>query len=273
MRKVHLATFIAVIFVTMVCAKSAVALHVMIDPGHGGADHGASRGTLKESAIALRVSENLAEYLKQDSRFKVSLTRTSDQRLSLESRTQMALDSRADVFVSIHLNSSRDSRARGKEIYFQNQLPADEEATFLASRENESEETNAPATSSPKPEALSSKTDLKLILEDLHRNQRIVSSSHLSRILVENWSRVARVETSAGHRPIRQAPFKVVTDIHIPSVLIELGFLSHPVEGVLLSKAEYQQELARGIYNGLVKYKETVDKNRRENLKSQLTKP
>lgn len=231
-------------------------LHIMIDPGHGGSDKGAVRGSLVESEIALQVANYLADILRADPRFKVSMTRTGDQRISLRQRTELARKVGADLFISIHLNSSPDPRAHGTEIYFQNQLPADEEALFLVSRESADEETND-THSSKSSEPISVQTDLKRILEDLRRNERIRSSGELSKVLYETLTRKGQ-GPKLGSRAIRQAPFHVVSEIDIPSVLVELGFLSHPQEGPRLKQPDYQRELARLLAEGLVKYKESL---------------
>lgn len=235
---------------------SSSPLHVMIDPGHGGQDKGAVRGSLIESEIALQISRYLADILRADPRFKVSMTRTGDQRVPLSKRTQMAHQSGADLFISIHLNSSPDLRAHGTEIYFQNQLPADEEALYLVSRESEEEKANETQPSKPA-EPISTKTDLSRILEDLHRNNRIRTSSELSKTLYEALTKKGE-GPRFGSRAIRQAPFHVVSEIDIPSVLVELGFLSHPQEGPRLKQPAYQKELARLLAEGLVKYKESL---------------
>jgi N-acetylmuramoyl-L-alanine amidase len=245
--------------------KPASILHVVIDPGHGGKDTGATRYGLKESEIALKVSNRLAELLRENSHFKISMTRTHDEKMTLSERTRRVNSFHGDVLISIHLNSSTDPRAQGKEFYFQNQLPADEEALFLASRENN--EQDAVDVAQAPNEKLSPQSDLKRILEDLNRNERIYASSELGRTLYENWVAGNRSH-KAGSRGIRQAPFQVVSNVTVPSVLIEIGFISHPQEGPRLGKAEYQTELARSIYEGLNKYKEIVDKDRPKNLKS-----
>jgi N-acetylmuramoyl-L-alanine amidase len=249
------------------CASPAAGpLHVLVDPGHGGIDTGAVRGNIRESEIALKVSALLAELLREDPRFKVSMTRTSDESVALNERTRMARDLKADVFLSIHVNSSQDPRARGKEFYFQNQLPADEEAMFLASRENKEAATDETETSVRKPDSLSSNADLKLILEDLNRNYRIHSSSDLSRTLLESWASNGQPHKTS--RAIRQAPFRVVSNIHIPSVLVELGFLTNPQEGPKLTDSEYQKSLANSLHQGLIRYKETMDKGPQPPLQS-----
>lgn len=237
--------------------------HVMIDPGHGGIDTGAVKGKLKESEIALKVSLKLAELLRNDLRFKVSLTRERNETVTLPERTKIAKDAGADLFLSVHLNSSTDSRVHGKEFYFQNQLPADEEAMFLASREN----AETAIEDEGNKEKITSKSDLKRIVEDLKRNHRIVASSELSKKLVETWT-VPGSGRKPVSRSIRQAPFYVVSNNNAPSVLVEIGYLTHPHEGPKLASGDYQEELAKSLYNGLVKFKETMDKDRGENINS-----
>lgn len=247
--------FLALAFTTVTAATAyAAPLHILVDPGHGGSDSGAVRGHLKESVIALKVAKNLAELLKKDDRFEVTLSRETDRKISLDQRTQIAKDVKADVFLSIHLNTNSDPRVHGQEFYFQNQLPADEDMLYLASRENEDED-ETHATN----EKLSSENDVRVILEDLGRNHRIKSSGDLSKILFENWA-VANGKKIAS-RSIRQAPFRVVSQVNIPSVLCELGFLSNPAEGEKLVDPGYQAALAKSLYDGLVKFKETSDKD------------
>lgn len=261
---------IPVLFFLWGHACGASPMHVMVDPGHGGSDLGAARGSIKESEIVLKVARQLAEMLADDPRFKVSLTRNDDQKVSLPARTQMAEKLQAELFISIHLNSSPDSKARGFEIYFQNQLPADEDAMFLVSREHE-EASGSAATASfdaKKGEPLSVKNDVKYILDDLARNERIQSSSDFSKVLIETLASRGRLQS--GRHQIRQAPFQVVSNIRIPSVLVELGFITHPIEGPRLAQEDYQLELAKALYAGILKYKESVDKETSETLKSRI---
>lgn len=242
-------------------------MRILIDPGHGGIDTGAVRGKLKEAEIALKVSKKLAALLNDDPHFKVSMTRHSDVALTLPQRTQIAQSTHADLFISIHLNSSADTRAQGKEFYFQNQLPVDEESMFIASRENAENPVADDASGESKDEKLSNRVDLRRIIEDLNRNERIYASSELSQILYETWIKTGK-NRRRGSRAIRQAPFYVVSNVSVPSVLVELGFLSSPVEGPRLARDDYQADLAQSLYSGLVKFKETMDKDRAGNLNS-----
>lgn len=244
---------------------------VVIDPGHGGYDTGASSNGVHESSIALAISKLLTERLQKNG-YKVVLTRSKDDWVSLEHRAAIANDSAADLLVSIHLNSSTDARAQGKELYFQNQLATDEESLFLANRENhEHEDPSAPsvnpgqdrvqksglraAEAARLPELkiarASVRTDVKNILEDLDRSARIRRSSDLAKILFREWESIPGVSPNTSNRGIRQAPFFLVSNVAMPSVLVEVGFLSHAKEGARLERPEFQAALASALANGI----------------------
>lgn len=227
----------------------AAPLKVVIDPGHGGTDSGAVYGPAKESEIALHVARHLKQLIDSSSEFTASLTRESDHNVSLQDRVRIAEKEKAEVFLSIHANASVDQRARGVEFYFQNHLPADEESLFLANTENQIIQEAKDAGDGP----LSKKGDVLAILEDLKRTHKMKNSYILSERLLGAW----------GKQPsdsIRQAPFYVVSRTSIPSVLVELGFISNPKESQKLVQSEYQREIAQKIYRGLIEYKEMVDK-------------
>jgi N-acetylmuramoyl-L-alanine amidase len=224
-------------------------LKVVIDPGHGGTDAGAVYGPAKESEIALKVALHLKSLIDQSPDFSASLTRESDRNVTLQERVKIAESEKGEIFLSIHANASTDQRARGVEFYFQNHLPPDEETLFLASTENqiinevhESQETG-----------LSKKGDVLAILEDLKRTHKMKTSYILSDKLLSAWGK-------RSSDSLRQAPFFVVSRTSIPSVLIELGFISNPKESQKLVQSDYQREIAHKIFKGLVEYKEMVDK-------------
>jgi N-acetylmuramoyl-L-alanine amidase len=239
-------------------------LRVLLDPGHGGTDHGAVRGPVREADICLKISTELAELLKHDPRFTVSLSRTGNQNLSLLQRAEVTRNSNAEVFVSIHANASNDLRAQGMEIYFQNQMASDEESMFLASRENQSAAMGEIPIEENPDEKLTAKGDVHRILDDLQRNHRISLSRALSKILLKNMP-IDMVGRHNG-QPIRQAPFYVISQLHVPAVLVEVGFVTHPEEGPKLNTPVYQKELAQNLYRGLVKFKELMDKERSTSL-------
>lgn len=238
----------------------ASALHIMLDPGHGGIDKGAVYGTAKEAELVLKVAQKLKHMLELNPDFKVSLTRDLNKYLSLSTRVNMAEETKADIFVSLHANAAQDSRAKGVEFFFQNYLPADEEALYLASQENQ--KTTKQENSTTTDGELSKKRDVTAIVEDLHRQNRIQSSLRLSEILNHVWT----LEPKSTQATIKQAPFYVISKTSMPSVLIEIGFLSNPVEVKKLLTAEYQSDLAQKIYNALLSYKEKMDNNTAKTL-------
>jgi N-acetylmuramoyl-L-alanine amidase len=221
----------------------ARSLNVIVDPGHGGSDTGATRGSLRESEIVLNISKNLLQLLNSNEKFKASSTRDTDQMVSLESRTLTAEKNRADLFVSIHANSSPVASAKGVEIYFQNQMPPDEESLYLANRENEGRTVQQVST---KP-----KGDLAAILDDLHRQNQIYMSFNLARDVHAIWTRKDHTKIH-----IRQAPFHVLSEVKIPSILVETGFLTNAMDSQRLAKADYQKEIAQILYEGLLIYRE-----------------
>jgi N-acetylmuramoyl-L-alanine amidase len=253
---------------------------VVLDPGHGGHDTGASSGDAMESEIALRITKLVGDRLEK-SGLKVIYTREKDEWVSLEKRALIANRAKADLFVSIHLNSSTDSRAHGKEFYFQNQVPVDEEALFLANRENNrarnsagtdvssdsdlstdrvaqaglrlAEASRLPEVTIENPRA---RQDVKSILEDLDRSARVKFSSELAIQLSREWSKAASLAgvSKTSGRAIRQAPFFLVSNVAMPSVLVEVGFLSHKREGARLRQEAYQIALADSLANGIRKW-------------------
>ncbi|MNK12100.1 N-acetylmuramoyl-L-alanine amidase AmiC precursor [compost metagenome] len=231
------------------------AYHIMLDPGHGGVDTGAVYNSARESDLVLKVALKLKDLLDKKSDFQVSITRTKDHMLSLPERVKVAESSKADLFVSLHANAAIDQRARGVEFFFQNNLPPDEESLFLASQENQA--LLASSESVHLGDEPSKKGDVAAILEDLHRQNRIESSLRLTQSLTDVWHR----EGQGSQVSIKQAPFYVISKTSMPSVLIEIGFLSNPKEAKKLLSADYQNQLAQKIYSALVSYKEKMDKN------------
>ncbi len=232
-------------------------LKVLIDPGHGGRDQGAVRGSVIEAEITLAVAKQLDRRLQADKRFRSSLTRTQDHFLSLSDRALLAKTSQADIFVSIHVNANPNSRARGAEFYFQNQLAPDEESMRMAHIENSSDG-EPPIFNYPYLEKSKYPADVQAILTDLLDTDRILRSSQLSKALKIGWTRTRKNRLAA----IRQAPFYVLSEIKIPSTLVELGFISNPEELKELTQTHVQRQMAEDLHQGLVNYKESLDKKR-----------
>jgi N-acetylmuramoyl-L-alanine amidase len=223
-------------------------IRVMIDPGHGGDDHGAQLEGIQEKNIALNVGLELNRLLSKDKGFTPLLTRDKDEFVVLANRPEQAIREKADVFVSIHANSSPISKARGTEFYFENQVATDEETQLLANRENNVKALKG--TDTP-----DQKTDLENIMTDLNHNEHMMMSQQLSQLLLESFQGRLNIKT----RAIRQAPFHVLS-VPMPSTLIELGFVSNPEEAKWLAKPDTQKKMAKAIYSGLKRFKEKLDK-------------
>ena len=231
-------------------------LTVIVDPGHGGRDDGAVRAGHNEAAITLQVGKLLHNLLKKDRRFQSHLTRTANDFVSLPERSRIAGRNGAEVFVSIHVNSNPDARVQGAEFYFQNQLASDEESMLLAHRENSEGETTGKAPY-PYLERNRYPAEVKAIVNDLLDSDRILRSSQLSKALKQSWR--GSKKSKNGH--VRQAPFFVLSQMAIPSSLVELGFLTNPDELQELTNPSHQKRMAEDLYRGLVAYKESMDKN------------
>jgi N-acetylmuramoyl-L-alanine amidase len=209
---------------------------IVIDPGHGGGDTGAtSNGGVVEKelvlAIARRVSRSLAAM-----GHTVRLTRTGDESRALTDRTALANRMEAKVFVSLHANASTVASVQGAETYYMSldESSTDEHAAATARLEN-------------KAEAGSQRTGIDLILWDLAQAEVLNESAELA-LAVQD-----RLNQSMGlkDRGVKQAPFVVLTGATMPAILVEVGFLSNPSEAALLQSAEHQQQLAEAIAKGI----------------------
>lgn len=244
------------LLIFLLAAPHVFAMDILLDPGHGGRDRGTQRGSYQEANITLQVARRLAQKLKNDPRFHVTMTRNSDQYLSLSKRTHDVLQHKADIFISIHVNSSPDPRAHGAEFYFENQLAADEASMFLAHQEDMEEDHQLPIVY-PFLRKTAMSSDIKPIVKDLLDTDRIYRSSELCKTLKVHWR---------GHRKskvnsVRQAPFYVLSKITVPSTLVELGFLTNDNDLKALISPHYQDLAAQSLYEGLVAYyKESMDK-------------
>ncbi|MFV8258979.1 N-acetylmuramoyl-L-alanine amidase [Bdellovibrio bacteriovorus] len=246
----------------ILCSPSAFALHIMLDPGHGGVDTGAVYGGAKEADLVLKVAQKLQALLAKDEKFKVTMTRTNDRNLSLPERVKMAEGTKADLFVSLHANAASDQRAKGVEFFFQNNLPPDEDALFLASQENQMVLNSRELHDISGGDELSKRGDVAAIVEDLQRQNRLSSSLRLTQTLTQVWG----TDNNAAQATIKQAPFYVISKTTMPSVLIEIGFLTNPREAKKLVSADYQNDLAQKIYTALQSYKEKMDNHTAKSL-------
>jgi N-acetylmuramoyl-L-alanine amidase len=215
---------------------------IVIDPGHGGKDFGAP-GYIKnvhEKDIVLRIAKRLAIKIKEQLGCEVILTRTSDRFLTLEERTAFANTKNADLFISIHTNSSRIRTAHGIETFFLN-LATDDEAIRVAARENATSTKNI--------------SDLQMILNDLMKNAKISESSRLAhQVQTAMCSALKKSYAMIKDNGVKQAPFYVLLGAHMPSILIEASFISHYQECKRLINPTYQNRVCDAIVAGVKNY-------------------
>lgn len=213
---------------------------IVIDPGHGGKDPGAiGPGGVREKDLVLQIGKLLAQRLRLEG-FEVFLTRTTDTFLTLEQRTTFANEKRADLFVSVHINSNKDRTVRGIETYFLN-LTTDATAIEVAAREN--------ATTQK------SLSDLQLIINDLMLNSKINESSKFaSSVHAGVMTSALGVGYAGRDLGVRQAPFYVLLGAQMPSILLELGFITNSRDIGLLKRRSYQEALVDGIAKGINSY-------------------
>lgn len=219
---------------------------VVLDPGHGGHDYGTSSANgLHEKDLVLDVAKRLGALIEERLGSEVLYTRDSDKFVSLERRTEFANERRADLFLSIHANSSPYKAAAGPETFFLN-FTSQRDALEVASREN----------------AASGKTifELRDLLQKIALNDKLTESREFASRVQSSLIAAARSGGSARDRGVKRAPFVVLIGAQMPSVLTEIGFLSNAREEALLRKAEYRQKLAEALYKGVAQYAGTLSR-------------
>jgi N-acetylmuramoyl-L-alanine amidase len=216
---------------------------VVIDPGHGGKDFGAPgfMPGVHEKDVVLQIARRLARKLREDVGLEVLMTRNDDRYLTLEERTAFANTHRADLFISVHTNASRDPRAYGTETYFLN-LATDDESIRVAAMENATSTKNI--------------SDLSSILNDLLKNAKINESSRLAAFVQSGM--VSHLASNGYARikdkGVKQAPFYVLLGARMPSILVETAFISNREECRLLTTAAFQEHVADSIVRGIRSY-------------------
>jgi N-acetylmuramoyl-L-alanine amidase len=215
----------------------------VIDPGHGGEQQGAlSPHGDAEKDLALAIAQRLSQRLKKMGA-RVVLTRTGDIEVPLVNRAAVANAIRADLFVSIHLNSMPTAEqrrvSRGIETFFLSAGATDERANAVAARENADRIAGEPVVDPADP--------VSFILQDLEDAAALQSSSRLAYDIHERLVE----DLAAEDRGVRQAPFYVLAGARMPAVLLEVGFISHDEESGLLRTREYQDKVADAIASGV----------------------
>jgi N-acetylmuramoyl-L-alanine amidase len=220
---------------------------IVIDAGHGGHDTGTIGPTgLMEKDLCLDVALRLGKIIQAKlPGADVVYTRSDDTFIPLEERTNIANQAKADLFISIHANSSQDHAARGIETYYLN-LRGSPEAMEVASREN--------ATSS---EGIH---DLQDVVRQIARTEKIDESKEFAQDVQDSLSkRIQKSAKTVKNRGVRKAPFVVLIGADMPSILTEISFLSNPADEQLLKKPEQRQHVAEGIFSGVSNYLESLN--------------
>lgn len=215
---------------------------VMIDPGHGGEDPGAiGQGGSYEKNIVLGFSRKLQKLLNQREGVVAHLTRTGDYFIPLATRTRIAREKQADLFISIHTDGARNSKAKGSSVYALSHRGATSEtAKWLAQRENASDLVGGVS--------LDDKEDtLAYVLLDLSQSASLDASLFLGKKVLSELGKVNDLHS----KKVEQAGFMVLRSPDIPSILVELGYITNPVEERRLNTGTYQDKLVASIVAGI----------------------
>jgi N-acetylmuramoyl-L-alanine amidase len=217
---------------------------IVLDPGHGGHDPGALGSGLNESELVLDVTLRLKKLLEKQPGIDVVMTRDSDVFIPLEQRTAIANREGADLFLSIHANASRNSRARGVETYFLN-FASNPEAEAVAARENSA----SGQTMHSLPE----------IIRAIALNNKIDESRDFAEMIQKSMVRkLAGRNKELRDLGVKQAPFVVLIGAGMPSVLAEIAFVSNKQEGQLLKTSAYRQQIAEALFEAVGKYQKAL---------------
>jgi len=218
---------------------------VVLDPGHGGRDEGTSGpGGLLEKDLVLDVALRLGKLIESRMGSEVVFTRSDDTFIPLERRTAIANENRADLFLSIHANSSPYPRIGGVESYYLNFTNA-KDALAVASRENASSDKSV--------------FELRDLIQKITLQDKAEESKEFAGCIQATlFPFAARYDPGIKNRGIKKAPFVVLIGASMPSVLAEVGFLSNAREETLLKKPEHRQKLAEALYRGVSRYAQSL---------------
>ncbi len=218
---------------------------IVIDPGHGGHDTGTiGPSGLMEKDLVLSVALNLRSLLQDKLGAEVVLTRDKDMFVSLEERTAIANQHQADLFISIHANSSEIRSISGAETYYLDFARTESERE-VAARENATTVSNI--------------RDLENLVKKIAQADKSAESRELAAIVQRNvYSELQQLLPSARNRGVRRAPFIVLIGANMPSVLAELAFISNPKDEKILNNKENQACLAKALFSGIESYMKTL---------------
>jgi N-acetylmuramoyl-L-alanine amidase len=214
---------------------------IVIDPGHGGHDTGTiGPGGLREKDLVLDIALKLKVLIEEKLGGEVILTRDDDTFIPLEDRTEIANRNQADLFISIHANSSRNKKVRGVETFFLN-FSTSPDVEEVAAREN----------------ATSQKTifELQDLIKKIALKEKIDESREFAHVVQKSMAQnLLKTQPQGRNRGVKQAPFIVLIGAQMPSILAEISFVSNPADEKLLQTTNYRQKVAEALLNGIDSY-------------------
>ena len=218
---------------------------VVVDAGHGGRDPGTlGCGIAREKDVVLGIARSVAAHLEGHPDVRVVLTRGDDRFVPLRERVRIARETRADLFVSIHVNSAPDPRARGAEVYYLSLDGASDEAAAASQdRENAAMLVGSDVAGEAGDDVLG-------ILLDLRGTHALQRSAVFAELTLDRF----RADGVVAGRSVKQANFAVLRTLSMPSILVEAGFLSHTDEARLLAEPEGQRRIGRSLARSVLEY-------------------
>jgi N-acetylmuramoyl-L-alanine amidase len=220
---------------------------VVLDPGHGGRDPGAVQGGLTESAVVLSFALELAEALRRAGGFEVILTRDTDVFVSLETRIRLAREGQADVFISLHADALDDGQAQGATIYTLSDEASNAASAALAERHDRANLLGGGA------DLTGIEDEVALILMDIARTETRPRTERLVDALIRS---IQGADVRMHPRPWQEAEFSVLKAADIPSVLIELGFLSSDRDRARLVDSDWRSRMVGALVSGLERWRD-----------------
>lgn len=221
----------------LLSSSSSFALTILVDPGHGGEDDGAKTSKVMEKDLALEISTRIYKLLKK--KYNVFLSRSVDRTVSLQERADLAEKIKADILISIHLNSASVKSSQGFEIYY---LDNHNDA---AVKKVEEIENTGPEGTNPV---------IQHILTDLVVERTVESSKKLANSIYETTKKEVLTPYKMRARGVRPGLFYVLALSKRPGVLIEVGFLSNQNELKKMSSSKFQQSMAKAVSKGVDKF-------------------
>ena len=218
---------------------------IVLDPGHGGHDTGSvGPAGLREKDLVLDVAQRLGRLIEERMGSEVIFTRSDDTFVPLEQRTEIANEAKADLFLSIHANSSPLRSAAGVETYYLN-FTTSRSALDLAARENSGSRMTV--------------YELQGLLQKIALKDKAEESREFaSRVQTALYNLSAKTDARSKDRGVKKAPFVVLIGASMPSVLAEIGFVSNAHDESFMRREEYRQRTAEALYKGISSYANTL---------------